>query len=152
MDASLEQRFCLGLLRAARAWRRLADATATDFGLSDATAYPLVFIGLLGDGLRQSMLAEAIGIEGPSLVRLLDQLCAADLVVRREDPTDKRAKTLHLTAKGRVLTDELSARLEATRTSVLASADPEDLSAGLRVFGLLERVGTKALPVAETAA
>ena len=137
--ASLEQHFCLGLLRAARAWRRVADAAATDFGLSEATAYPLVFIGRLGDGLRQSALADAIGIEGASLVRLLDQLGADDLVVRREDPTDRRAKTLHLTDRGRDVAAALSAELDARRQSVLGDIGPGPLEAGLKVFAVLER-------------
>jgi MarR family transcriptional regulator for hemolysin len=138
LNASLEQRFCLDLLRAARAWRRIADAAAVEFGLSEATAYPLVFMSRLGEGLRQTTLAEAIGIEGPSLVRVLDQLCAGGLVERREDPTDRRAKTLHLTEKGRRTARDLTARLDETRARVFAAADPGDLRAGLRVFEIIE--------------
>jgi MarR family transcriptional regulator for hemolysin len=140
---SLLQRYCLELLRGARTWRRLADAAADDFGLSEATAYPLVFIGRFGDGMRQSALADLIGIEGPSLVRLLDQLCAAGLVVRREDSTDKRAKTLHLTTRGARLTAELTLRLDAMRRQVFESVSAEDIAASLRVFQALERAASQ---------
>ncbi|WP_245504187.1 MarR family winged helix-turn-helix transcriptional regulator [Lichenihabitans psoromatis] len=136
---SLLQRYCLGLLRSSRTWRQLADATSNEFDLSEATAYPLLFISRLGDGMRQAALAEHIGIEGPSLVRLLDQLCAADLVRRQEDSTDKRAKTLHLTDRGIALTAKLEERLNATRARIFAEVSPEDIAASLRVFAALER-------------
>lgn len=143
MTASLEQRFCLDLLRAARAWRRLADTVAVEFGLSEASAYPLIMMSRRGDGLRQSALAELIGIEGPSLVRVLDQLCAAGLVERREDASDKRAKTLHLTPKGRGLAQDITARLDHTRRQVFADVGQDDLRTGLRVFEIIERAASR---------
>ena len=136
---SLEQRFCLALLQASRAWRRVADTAAANFGLSEATAYPLVMMSRLGEGPRQTVLAEAMGLEGPSLVRLLDQLCAAGLVQRREDPSDRRAKTLHLTERGRLVSDDLLASLERTRARVFDQCSPDDLRAGLRIFAVIER-------------
>ncbi len=143
---SLEQHFCLTLLQVSRAWRRLANAAAVDFGLSEATAYPLVIMSRLGDGPRQTVVAEAMGIEGPSLVRLLDQLCAAGLVERREDPSDKRAKTLHLTDKGRLVTHDLMAGLDSTRARVFGRCSPDDLVASLRVFAAIERAAAEVGP------
>ena len=64
---------------------------------------PVLTIARAGNGMRQGVLAEELGVEGPSLVRILDQLCLGGLVERRDDPTDKRAKTLHLTAEGQAL-------------------------------------------------
>ena len=136
---SLEQRFCLALLQASRAWRRVADTAAANFGLSEATAYPLVMMSRLGEGPRQTVLAEAMGLEGPSLVRLLDQLCAAGLVQRREDPSDRRAKTLHLTERGSLVSDDLLASLERTRARVFDQCSSDDLRAGLRIFAVIER-------------
>ncbi|MCW6508153.1 MarR family winged helix-turn-helix transcriptional regulator [Lichenifustis flavocetrariae] len=137
--SSLEQRYCVALLQAARRWRRVADAAAITFDLSEATAFPLVMLSRLGDGIRQSTLAEVLGIEGPSLVRLLDQLGATGLVERREDASDKRAKTLHLTTRGRAVAAEIQAQLDATRAMVFAECRPEDLQAGLRVFAAIEK-------------
>ena len=143
MLPSLEQRYCVALLQAARGWRRVADAAATKLDLSEATAFPLVMLSRLGDGMRQSTLAETLRIEGPSLVRLLDQLAAAGLVERREDVSDKRAKTLHLTARGRVIANDIEAQLDATRTNVFAACRPEDLQAGMRVFEAIEKAAAE---------
>ena len=135
---ALLQTYCLSLLQGARAWRRLADEEVKAFGLSEATAYPLVFMTRLGDGIRQSALADAIGIEGPSLVRLLDQLCAAGLIERREDASDRRAKTLHFTTYGRDVTASLSEALDRRRSRTFAHVSTSDLEAAIRVLSVLD--------------
>ena len=70
------------LLLSGRQWRRLANAATEAHGLSEAKALPLVLIARMGGAPRQTTLADAVGIEGPSLVRLLDQLVRDDLRVR----------------------------------------------------------------------
>ena len=140
--AGLLHTYCLSLLRGARLWRQFADRSVDGFGMSGATAYPLVFVARLGDGLRQTALAEALGIEGPSLVRLLDQLCAAGLLQRREDPGDKRARTLHLTQRGTELAAILIPRLDDMRERIFAGIDDADICTALRVFGALDRATT----------
>ena len=135
----LLQDFCLGLLKASRLWRQLADDEVRSLGVSEASAYPLLFMARLGDGLRQSVLADAIGIEGPSLVRLLDQLCEADLVERREDASDRRAKTLHLTGRGRVVASALTDRLDRMRLRVFAEASEGELRSALHLIAILEQ-------------
>jgi MarR family transcriptional regulator for hemolysin len=89
------------------------DDMLAPFGLTEATAVPLVSISRIGEGVRQNALAEALRIEGPSLVRVLDHLCAAGLVERREDCADRRAKTLHLTETGRETTARIETALAA---------------------------------------
>lgn len=135
----LRQAYTHALLLSGRQWRRAANAVAEAYGLSDATAHPLILIQRLDGEPRQSALAEALGIEGPSLVRLLDQLCAADQVVRKEDPTDRRAKILSLTPDGERTVTRMEAELARLRETVFADVDPADLEAGLRVFRALER-------------
>jgi MarR family transcriptional regulator for hemolysin len=56
------------------------------------SALPVLHIARSGGGMRQGHLAEELGVEGPSLVRILDQLCAAGLVERRDDPKDGRPR------------------------------------------------------------
>ncbi|MCK2055518.1 MarR family transcriptional regulator [Methylobacterium sp. 37f] len=107
-------------------------------GLSDATAVPLIMIGRLNGAPRQNALAEAIGIEGPSLVRLLDQLCEAGLAVRREDPTDRRAKVLSLTTAGTAVVARMEADLARLRAEIFSEVSTADLEASLRVFAALQ--------------
>ncbi|HEY0200330.1 MAG TPA: MarR family transcriptional regulator [Burkholderiaceae bacterium] len=122
-----------------RSYRAAADKAVAHLGLSQALAWPLVMIGRQGDGLRQGVLADLLGIEGPSLVRSLDQLVAADLVERREDAADRRAKTLHLTPQGAATRAQIETVLHALRAALYGGASDVDVAACLRVFGVLER-------------
>ncbi|GGK09679.1 MarR family winged helix-turn-helix transcriptional regulator [Pseudomonas matsuisoli] len=126
------------LLSSSRNWKRLCQSALMNHGISEACAAPLLVIGRLGDGVRQVTVAQAAGIEGPSLVRLLDQLCANGYVCRSEDPLDRRAKSLSLTDTGRALADTLELRLVELRRQVLAGVSKADLEATLRVLRLFE--------------
>lgn len=102
------------LAHLARRWRQILDSEAQAAGLTDATWRPLLHLHRLGDGVRQKDLAASVGIEGPSLVRLLDTLVAKGLIERSEDGTDRRAKLLSLTSEGR----EVVVRIRETVTSL----------------------------------
>jgi MarR family transcriptional regulator for hemolysin len=91
----------LGLLT--RRWRQVLDNEFNAAGLTDATWRPLLHLNLLGDGVRQKDLAASVGIEGPSLVRLIDTLVIKGLIQRSEDETDRRAKLLCLTPEGQLI-------------------------------------------------
>ncbi len=97
-----QSEFGVRLARVGTAWRQRVDIEfKRQGGLTASKWRPLYWLGRLGDGVRQKDLAAALSIEGPSLVRLLDDLEAQGLIERREDPTDRRAKTIHLTRDGR---------------------------------------------------
>ncbi|KDR36837.1 MarR family winged helix-turn-helix transcriptional regulator [Caballeronia grimmiae] len=124
------------LVLAARRWRRTSHGVLASYGVSEACAVPLLAAHRLGQAVRQVALAEHIGIEGPSLVRLLDQLCAAGLVRRDEDPEDKRAKTISLTDEGRAVTARMEERLVSLRERLLRDVSREDLETTLRVLSV----------------
>ena len=137
-DASLQFDLTTNLLRIGRVWRKQARECIEAHGVSEACAHPLVTIGRLGDGVRQGAVAEEVGIEGPSLVRLLDQMCDCGLVERREDPADRRAKTLWLTERGHAVMARIEADLVALRSRVLADVPRDDIAATLRVFAAFD--------------
>jgi MarR family transcriptional regulator for hemolysin len=134
-----ERAFTASLLRLARVYRREVDRALAAHGLSEARALPVVHIARLGEGVRQGVLAEDMGIEGPSLVGLLDQLCAGGLVERRPDPQDGRAKTLHLSDTGRSLAGVIERAIDDLRAGLLAGADDADLAATVRVLKIFEQ-------------
>lgn len=129
------------IARLGRMWRRESDQALSDHGLSYATAIPLLVLSRQGEHVRQGELADELGIEGPSLVRLIDLLQAEGLVVRREDSTDRRAKTLHLTRAGEVKVEEINRVLRRVRASLLKEIDPEELAI---TFATLQRIEQQA--------
>lgn len=126
------------LMVLSRAYRGAADKALADYGLSQATAWPVILAGRLGDGVRQGALAEALGVEGPSLVRVLDQLVAAGLMERREDPHDRRARNVHLTDAGHALRAQVEDVLVELRRRIFQGVSESDLEACLRVFETLK--------------
>ena len=87
--------------------------------------------------VRQNVLAERMGLEAMTLSAYLDRLEAAGLVERRPDPTDRRAKIVHLTeAAGSILkaTVPISAGIHADASREIS---PEEWD---RLLELLRQV------------
>ena len=127
------------LLQAGRQWRRVAEEALAAHDISEACAAPLVWVGRLGGGIRQVTLAGHVGIEGTSLVRLLDQLSASGLLTRKEDLEDRRAKTIWLTEEGAKLAAQIERVLAQVRDDMLADVSQADIEATLRVFDAIDR-------------
>jgi MarR family transcriptional regulator for hemolysin len=134
------------LLLSGRLWRKLARQAAARHGMSEAAAAPLVWLERLGDNVRQNALAEAVGIEGASLVRLLDELVASGFVTRSPDPSDRRANTVSLTPAGRRTVGEVIADLEALRAEVFAGLRPGDTAAAQRIFAAIKSAAPGVTP------
>jgi MarR family transcriptional regulator for hemolysin len=126
------------LLHVSRAYKAAADRMASDFELSHASAWPVLMIGRLGDGARPGAVADAVGVEPPSLVRIIDQLVAAGLVLRQDDPSDRRAKTLHLSAEGKQCAARLEKALVPFRRALFRDTPQEDIDACVRVLTRLD--------------
>lgn len=147
-QASIHSEIGLLISRIARLWRRAADQALAEHIMSEATAIPLMILSRRGKCVRQGVLAEEMGIEGPSLVRLIDLLQAEGLVERREDPTDRRAKLLHLTALGEMRADEINRVLRRVRAYLLKDISGEDLAVTFEVLQRIEHRASRSLEIA----
>jgi len=137
-DAYLLRDLTRDLLLAGRLWRKIARAAAARHGVSEAASAPLIWIDRLGDNVRQNALADAIGIEGASLVRLIDELQASGLATRTADPRDRRANAVSLTPKGREVLKDVTEALTALRLEVFANVSGKDARAALKVFDAIK--------------
>lgn len=137
-NSDLQRALTSQLFSSARIWRKRIDMALVEHGISEACAAPLVWISRLGNGVRQTALAERIGIESPSLVRLLDQLEALGLVVRKDDPSDRRAKGLWLTDAGVAMAARIETMLDEERALLLHDVSADDLKAALRVLSVFQ--------------
>jgi DNA-binding MarR family transcriptional regulator len=91
-----------------RLWRashtRITEGLET-IGLTPASFGLLNLIGT-GSGATQRELGSAMGIDPSTMVSLLDELEAAGLAERRPHPTDRRARQVVITSKGRRLLEQ----------------------------------------------
>ncbi|KFI27851.1 transcriptional regulator [Haematobacter massiliensis] len=132
-------RFGFVFSRTARRWRRELDLRLAEIGMADATWPPLVHLSLSGGGISQKDLAERVGIDGSSLVRLLDILSERGLLERRPDPADRRSRQLYLTPAGEDAVRQIEAVLERTEREMLEDLDPDDLGRLLEAMERIER-------------
>ena len=117
----------------------MLEARLAAAGLSDATWVPLVHLEECGGGVTQKELAALVGIDGSSLVRLLDILCRQDLVERRVDATDGRARRIYLTVAGQKRVAEIREELTKGEADMLADLSDADISAMLRHFERIDQ-------------
>lgn len=89
------------------------------------------------DGSTPGEIAEAIGVEGPTVVRALQRMEAAGLVTRKRHATDRRQTTIHLTAAGAKLRTQIPRALKVVEWRALAKFTTAEKKA---LFTLLERL------------
>lgn len=127
------------LVGVARRWRRVLDDRLASVGLSDATWAPLLHLHSAGVGLRQKDLAERVGVDGSTLVRLLDILAGRGLIERQNDGTDKRANRIVLTPSGLRAVAEIRQRVEPAEQDILADLSDQQISDLVTILNQIDR-------------
>jgi len=123
----------------ARRWRRVLDARLADVGLTAATWAPLIHLAETGGGITQKQLAWLVGVDGSSLVRVIDILARDGLIERRRDVADGRARLIDLTAQGKARVDEIRAALGEGEAQMLADLSDADIATMLDCFTRIEQ-------------
>lgn len=129
-----------------REWRRVLGRRLRPHGLQEASWRLLLHLDLLGGEAPQARLAERLGIETPSLARLLDRMERDGWVQRHAHASDRRINLVRPTARGRAIMEQVAAEAAALRDSLLGALDArqiESLNLGLRSLG--ERLADPAL-------
>lgn len=140
------RRFSALLGQNARQWRRSIDEALRPQGLTEATWLPLLNL-VRGDGpMLQKALAQSMGLDSSSVVRLLDGLETAGLV-ERTATDDRRAKAIRLTDAGRETVARVQTVVDDARRRYLADVSAEELAVALAV---LDKVAAALGPAAST--
>lgn len=130
-DARLEREygFTYRTILFARRYRALLDEQLRPLGYGTARMEALSTIDRAREPSAQIAIAKRIGIEGPTLTRMLDTLEAEGLVIRRADPSDRRTKLIELTPEGKKALDEIMAVAHNFRKSILKDLNDAELDA-----------------------
>jgi DNA-binding MarR family transcriptional regulator len=86
------------------------------------------------EGVSQAKLAELTDVEPMMMVRILDRMEADNLLERRPDPADRRARRLYLTRKAAPLLDEIDRISELTRNEIFAGVSKAEREAFQKVL------------------
>ena len=123
----------------ARMWRLRLDERLRPLGLSQARWVALYRLARLPQAPTQGELAAQLGVEGPTVARLLDSLETAGYVVRRPTARDGRVKIIRLTARARREAARIDRVAMALRHELLADLDAGEFTTATRLLRRLRR-------------
>ncbi|MBU3054759.1 MarR family transcriptional regulator [Pseudomonas indica] len=122
-----QHRFAMQLAQLSRAWRAELDRRLVGLGLSQARWLVLLHLARFQEPPTQRELAQSVGVEGPTLARLLDSLEAQGLVRRQAVLEDRRAKKITLSPEARPLIEKIEAISTQLREELFSGIDEEEL-------------------------
>jgi MarR family transcriptional regulator, transcriptional regulator for hemolysin len=129
------------IMRFARRWRAMANEHLSRIGHTQARWEALYWIAVSQGGATQRELAECVGIEEPTLVRMLHRLEQEGLVERRASQADRRTKTIVLTKAAEPHLKAMSGVIDKLRVDVLRNLSDEEIKQTVDVLDrMLERL------------
>ena len=96
--SDLEERFSDALHSTSRSWRQAVDRKLKYLGVSQASWMTIAIAAKARSPLSQSELADKLGVEGATMVAMIDRLVKAGLV--KGDLDFKKGYTLQFVNKG----------------------------------------------------
>ncbi len=112
--------------------------TLKPFDLRMLTYTALVLI-VDNPGLRQSQLAEAMDVERPNMVVIIDELERRELITRDRVQTDRRAYALKATLKGRRRYEKAIAAVTAHEADLLRDLDDDARTTILAAMKVIQK-------------
>jgi MarR family transcriptional regulator for hemolysin len=122
------------LLLSGRRWRARLNERLKHMGQTDARCAALAEIAECSDGVVQRDLSSRLGVEEPTVVRLVDALEANGWVERHAHQLDRRAKVVRITRAAEPVLDKAQDVLARLQQEMFADIDPADLAVCLRVL------------------
>ncbi|WP_345798467.1 MarR family transcriptional regulator [Castellaniella sp. MT123] len=131
-------RFGIRFSLLARRWHHVLDAHLVQAGLTGATWAPLIHLDETGGGMTQKDLALLVGVDGSSLVRVLDILERQGLIERQRSETDGRARLVHLTPEGKRHVADIRRELGQGERALLADLSDDEILVLLQCFDRID--------------
>ena len=122
-----------------RSLRDPVGSLCEDMQLTPPQAHTLMWLGEDG-ALTMGVLARRAGITEKTITGVVDRLEASGLLERVRSEEDRRAVSVRLTEKGRLVHADLHTHLRTGLDQVLTLLEPEDRCA---LFGVLQRLADK---------
>jgi MarR family transcriptional regulator, transcriptional regulator for hemolysin len=136
--SELEVRFADGLHGTARTWRQAIDRRLKHLGMSQASWMTIAVASKALTPLSQSELADRLGVEGATMVAMVDRLAKAGFIVRQSCPSDRRINRVVLTEAGNRLLETVQNETAAVRRELLTTLDPAKLAIATELLEILQ--------------
>lgn len=113
------------LVDSSRLLRRAFDERVRATGATSPQARLLLTLSRNPDQ-NQAWYADRLEIEPITLCRMVDRMEESGLVERQQDPTDRRARRLHLTSRSRSEIDGIERALDGLSETMLRGFDEQE--------------------------
>ena len=113
------------LAQAAKAQRARSGVHLSSLGLHPGQELVLKALAD-SDGLTMSEIAAALGVQPPTVTKMVTRLAAYGFVVRQTSPTDGRLARVFLTEPGRAIIADVDKKLKRLEKEALAGLDDKE--------------------------
>ena len=137
---SVEERFSDALHSTSRSWKQAVDRRLKYLGVSQASWMTIAIAAKAESPLSQSELADRLGVEGATMVAMVDRLVKAGLVAREASSTDRRIKRVVLTTAGVAIYEKVKTEADTLRKQLLAKMDAKKLQAATELLDNLRAI------------
>src|SRR2546426_319322 len=127
----------------ARAWRQKLDERLRPMGLSQAKWRTLLHLSLAEDALTQAEIAARLGVEEPTVVKLLHRLEREGWITRKSSPLDRRCKMVLLGRRAQQVIAQINVTAHKLRHELLGGIRQSDLQACMRVLARIRERAEK---------
>ena len=132
-------RITRALVVAARRWRKIANDRIKPLNQTMARWETLYLVAYSEEELNQTELARLIGVEGPTMIRMLDALAREGLIERQQSHHDLRVTINRITEEGRRVITEIMGITNELRRDVVQGVDLEELKIANKVLSQILR-------------
>jgi len=127
---------------ASRRWRTRLNERLKSLGQTESRIAALQELAAFPNGLPQRQLARRLGVEEPTVVRVIDALEHQGWVRRHAHKLDRRSKLVQLTAEAPEMLEKAGEVLADMSHDAFSNLDPQELATCLKVLNTLsERLG-----------
>src|ERR1700744_5629025 len=138
--SEIEERFSDALHSTSRSWKQAVDRRLKYLGVSQASWMTIAIAAKAESPLSQSELADRLGVEGATMVAMVDRLVKAGLVAREASSTDRRIKRVVLTPAGVAIYEKVKTEADTLRKQLLAKMDAKKLQAATELLDNLRAI------------
>lgn len=129
---------CFRLGAISRKMTRYYNNKLAPYGITIVQSWVLFYLSTYnGSSLKD--IAAAVQLDSPVVTGLIDRLVKEELVVREEDPEDRRSVKICLTSKGREVVEEISPAVVEYNQRIRSIVPEIDVRAFERSLVALER-------------
>ncbi len=143
MDTDLH--FGILLKRVFYLWHQVINERLRPRGVSHSQWRVVLELSRSPAPMTQTALAAELGVEAPTMVRLIDRLADKGWLAREACPADRRARLVRLTPRSQKLARELEEVVGEVRRELLRDLGVSELAASIAALSKIEARALEAL-------